>query len=259
MKDGLRRARLGLSGKGMAGFWNGLCPNRISLHRFRPCRVERSSQNNYFGSIYAVPVGPLPPGPVRRRCGDSARVHPCLPPQVLSDGNPNPECAVRTRGVRNWIQYRTPWSVGSCATGRRFLSRKGATAFAIRSYFNTDFCIMKNTKIPGWEDAVLGIGFQFFNLFNHPNFGTPDNYSSDQAFGEISYLEQPPTSILGNGFGGDVAPTDDSVEGAAQLLIGDSTRALERLRISLSSTCSRSASNRRSPNGGHRGRGRRNI
>jgi hypothetical protein len=65
---------------------------------------------------------------------------------------------------------------------------------------------MKNTKIPGWENAVLGVGFQFFNVFNHPNFGVPDNYSSDSGFGQISYLEQPPTSILGNDFGGDVAP-----------------------------------------------------
>ena len=50
---------------------------------------------------------------------------------------------------------------------------------------------MKNTKIPGRENATLGIGFQFFNLFNHPNFGFPDNFSSDPTFGEIFYLEQP--------------------------------------------------------------------
>ena len=27
---------------------------------------------------------------------------------------------------------------------------------------------MKSTKIPRWENATLGIGFQFFNFFNHP-------------------------------------------------------------------------------------------
>ena len=39
-----------------------------------------------------------------------------------------------------------------------------------------DFAIMKNTKIPRWENAKLGIGLQFFNFFNHANFGFPDNF-----------------------------------------------------------------------------------
>jgi hypothetical protein len=64
---------------------------------------------------------------------------------------------------------------------------------------------MKNTKIPGWENATLGIGFQFFNLFNHPNFGFPE-HSTDVFIGEIFYQAQPPTSILGSGLGGDVTP-----------------------------------------------------
>jgi hypothetical protein len=63
---------------------------------------------------------------------------------------------------------------------------------------------MKNTKISG-EKAVLGIGFQFFNFFNHPNFGFPDNYL-DQTLGQIFYQEQSPTGILGAGLGGNVSP-----------------------------------------------------
>ena len=51
------------------------------------------------------------------------------------------------------------------------------------SYVNTDFAVMKNTKIPYWETGVLTIGFQFFNLFNHANFGFPDNWSTDNTFG----------------------------------------------------------------------------
>ena len=50
------------------------------------------------------------------------------------------------------------------------------------------------------------IAFQFFNLFNHPNFSLPDNVLSDQLFGQILTLEQPPTGILGAGLGGDVSP-----------------------------------------------------
>jgi len=86
------------------------------------------------------------------------------------------------------------------------LHAQGRNRFRGPSYFNTDLAIMKNTKIPRWENAELGIGFQFFNLFNHPNFGLPDGGISDQTFGQISRLEQPPTGILGAGLGGDIAP-----------------------------------------------------
>jgi hypothetical protein len=65
---------------------------------------------------------------------------------------------------------------------------------------------MKNTKIPGWERGTLGLGFQFFNFFNHPNFGFPDNQIQDPSFGQISYLAASATSILGSLFGGDNAP-----------------------------------------------------
>ena len=83
---------------------------------------------------------------------------------------------------------------------------QGRNRFRGPGYFNTDFAITKTTKIPHWENGVLRIGFQFFNVFNHPNFGFPDNHSSDTTFGQIFYLEQPPTSIVGAGLGGDAAP-----------------------------------------------------
>ena len=61
---------------------------------------------------------------------------------------------------------------------------------------------MKKTQLPGWENATLGIGFQFFNLLNHPNFGLPNNDMSNSTFGQIFYLEAPPTSLLGLGANG---------------------------------------------------------
>jgi hypothetical protein len=76
---------------------------------------------------------------------------------------------------------------------------QGRNRFRGPNYFNTDFAIMKDTKIPRWREAVLGIGFQFFNVFNHPNFGNPNNSSSNAFFGQITYQEQVPTSILGSG------------------------------------------------------------
>ncbi len=61
---------------------------------------------------------------------------------------------------------------------------------------------MKNTKIPGWEAGTLALGFQFFNVLNHPNFGFPLNDISDPRLGLIFYGEQSPTGILGSGNSG---------------------------------------------------------
>jgi hypothetical protein len=85
---------------------------------------------------------------------------------------------------------------------------QGRNRFRGPHYFNTDFTIMKNTKISRWENATFGLGFQFFNFLNHPNFGFPSTWLSTGT-GLIWYLAQPPTSILGdvNGFSAaDVAP-----------------------------------------------------
>ena len=165
------------------------------------------AQNNYFGLLYSVPVGLLP---ANSACGEGAAIplapRPCLPPQVLENGNPNPAALFVQEGCQTGFNVGHLGPSGSCLNGPTVVFAQGRNRFRYPSYFDTDFSIMKNTKIPRWENAVLGIGFQFFNFFNHPNFGSPDNYSSDLGFGQISYLEQPPTSILGNGFGGDVAP-----------------------------------------------------
>ncbi len=44
-------------------------------------------------------------------------------------------------------------------------------------YWNTDFTVQKQTQIPHWEKGQFGLAFQFFNLFNHPNF-----QSTEQQF-----------------------------------------------------------------------------
>jgi hypothetical protein len=163
--------------------------------------------NNYFGAIYAVPVGPLRSA---NPCGEGAAItlptNPCQPPQVLADGNPNPNAHFLQAGCETGFNTGTlPGPSGRCG-GQVVSFAQGRNRFRGPSYFNTDLAIMKNTKIPRWENAELGIGFQFFNLFNHPNFSLPDAGISDQTFGQILGLEQPPTGILGAGLGGDVAP-----------------------------------------------------
>jgi hypothetical protein len=60
----------------------------------------------------------------------------------------------------------------------------------------------------------LRINAQFFNLFNHPNFGLPvlgyagipSKPSTQTGFGGLTYTTAPPTGLLGVGLGGDSSP-----------------------------------------------------
>ena len=82
----------------------------------------------------------------------------------------------------------------------------GRNAFIGPHFFDTDFSIMKMTKIPHWERGQLGIGAQFFNLFNHPNFDQPVGDVASGAFGQTILQVASPTSILGSFLGGDNSP-----------------------------------------------------
>lgn len=73
-------------------------------------------------------------------------------------------------------------------------------------FFDTDLRISKNTQIPGWESAQLGVGVQFFNLLNHPNFDQPIGNLASSQFGTVQNTVSVPTSILGSFLGGDASP-----------------------------------------------------
>ncbi len=73
-------------------------------------------------------------------------------------------------------------------------------------YFDTDMTIMKYTRIPRWESAKVGVGAQFFNLLNHPNFESPVNDINSGNFGHVLDTVNTPTSILGSGLGADASP-----------------------------------------------------
>jgi hypothetical protein len=173
-------------------------------------------QNNYFGLIYSVPARPLgPSGSCGRDAAVTSLTHSCQPAQffVQPDGSlvPNPAAPFVQSGCETGFNSGRlgapgrPGTPGEC-DGRVVSFAQRRNSFRGPGYFNTDFAIMKNTRIPRWENASLGIGFQFFNVLNHPNFGFPQNSSSDAFFGQIFYLQQPPTGILGSGLGGDAAP-----------------------------------------------------
>jgi hypothetical protein len=163
---------------------------------------------NYGGLIYAVPAGPLGPA---IPCGEGAALpaapKPCQTPQILPDGvTPNANARFIQAGCETGFNTgNLPGPTGPC-DGPSVTLAQGRNRFRGLSFFDTDFSITKNTKLPHWEGAMLGIGFQFFNFFNHPNFGLPDHSTSLGSFGMIGYTNQTSSSLLGNGVGGDNAP-----------------------------------------------------
>jgi len=161
---------------------------------------------NFGGVIYAVPAAPLgPTGPCGKGASYTLPVAPCLPPQMLGDGSPSPGALfVQTGCETGFNTGNLPGPTGPCS-GPSVTFAQGRNRYRSASYVDTDFALVKNTKIPRWENGVLTIGVQVFNLFNHANFGFPDPQITDASFGQIGYLEQPPTSILGSGLNANVS------------------------------------------------------
>jgi hypothetical protein len=52
-------------------------------------------------------------------------------------------------------------------------------------FVNTDFSVIKQFKLP-WENMGLNFRTEFFNLFNHPQFGLPNNDIGINGFGAAS-------------------------------------------------------------------------
>ena len=76
----------------------------------------------------------------------------------------------------------------------------------------SDFYLTKS--FPLTERLKLRFDTQFFNVFNHPNFGLPSMVlagipgkpSTQTGFGALTYSTSPPTGLLGVGLGGDSTP-----------------------------------------------------
>jgi hypothetical protein len=76
----------------------------------------------------------------------------------------------------------------------------------------SDFYVTKQFRVT--ERVKMRFDAQFFNLFNHPNFGLPSNVlagipgnpATQAGFGALTYTTSPPTGLLGVGLGGDSTP-----------------------------------------------------
>jgi len=73
-------------------------------------------------------------------------------------------------------------------------------------YFDTDFSIWKSMKvIPHHESAEFDLGFQFYNVFNHPNFDNPVYNKAAANFGTIQRTVSSATTVYGVGLGADAS------------------------------------------------------
>jgi hypothetical protein len=107
-------------------------------------------------------------------------------------------------------------STGACLGGDTpqacQFGTSGRNAFRGPQFFWSDFYLTK--WFPLSERVKLRFEAQFFNVFNHPNFGLPSlvfagipgKPSTQSGFGALTYTTSPPTGLLGVGLGGDSSP-----------------------------------------------------
>jgi Carboxypeptidase regulatory-like domain len=107
-------------------------------------------------------------------------------------------------------------STGACAGGDNpancQFGNLGRNALRGPDFVWSDLYLTKWFQLS--EHLKLRIDGQFFNVFNHPNFGLPNvvyagipgKPSTQTGFGALSYTTAPPTGLLGVGLGGDSSP-----------------------------------------------------
>jgi hypothetical protein len=166
---------------------------------FDPVEQGILNSQNFGGVFYAVPAAPLgPQGPCGRGASYTSPVAPCFPQQMMN-GSPSLGALFVQAGCETGINTGNLPGPGGPCSGPSVTFAQGRNRFRSDKYFDTDFALVKNTKIPRWENGTLTIGLQVFNLFNHTNFGFPDPNISSPTFGQTFYQEQPPTTVLGSG------------------------------------------------------------
>ncbi len=124
-------------------------------------------------------------------------------------------------GTRQWLNPDAFVSAVDPSTGECYggdspqtcqFGNLGRNALRGPDFVWNDFYLTK--WFPLSEHVKLRLESQFFNLFNHPNFGLPSMVlagipgepSTQTGFGALTYTTSPPTGLLGVGLGGDSSP-----------------------------------------------------
>jgi len=133
----------------------------------------------------------------------------------------NPILGVTQPGTLQWLNPNAfvsavDPSTGACAGGDSPASCQfgtlGRNALRGPDFAWSDFYLTKWFALS--ERVKLRFDMQFFNVFNHPNFGLPSmvlagipgKHTTQTGFGALTYTTSPPTGLLGVGLGGDSTP-----------------------------------------------------
>ncbi len=142
-----------------------------------------------------------------------------VPGAPLYEHNPIP--GVTQPGTVQWLNPDAFVSTVDPSTGACFggdsprscqFGSLGRNALRGPNFAWSDFYLTKS--FPLTERVRLRFDTQFFNVFNHPNFGLPSMVlagipgkpSTQTGFGALAYTTSPPTGLLGVGLGGDSTP-----------------------------------------------------
>ena len=142
-----------------------------------------------------------------------------VPGVPLYEHNPIP--GVTQPGTVQWLNPDAFVSTVDPSTGACFggdspkncqFGNLGRNALRGPNFAWSDFYLSK--WFPLTEQVKLRFDVQFFNVFNHPNFGLPSMVlagipgkpSTQTGFGALTYTTSPPTGLLGVGLGGDSTP-----------------------------------------------------
>src|SRR5713226_849628 len=151
--------------------------------------------------------------------GSGPRYASVIPGVALYEHNPIP--GVTQPGTIQWLNPDAFVSVvdpstGACTRGDSTkncqFGNLGRNALRGPDFTWSDFYLSK--LFPLTEQLKLRFDTQFFNVFNHPNFGLPSMVlagipgkpSTQTGFGALTYTTSPPTGLLGVGLGGDSTP-----------------------------------------------------
>jgi carboxypeptidase family protein len=167
-------------------------------------------------SVLSTPYSANGDGVVNGSGPQFASVVPGVP---LYDNNPIP--GVTQPGTVQWLNPDAFVSAVDPSTGACFggdnpkncqFGTLGRNALRGPDFAWSDFYLTK--WFPLTEHVKMRFDAQFFNVFNHPNFGLPSMVlagipgkpSTQTGFGALTYATSPPTGLLGVGLGGDSTP-----------------------------------------------------
>jgi Carboxypeptidase regulatory-like domain len=142
-----------------------------------------------------------------------------VPDVPLYDHHPIP--GVTQPGTLQWLNPDAFVSAVDPSTGQCYggdspqncqFGNLGRNSLRGPDFLWSDFYVTK--WFPLVEHVRLRFEGQFFNVFNHPNFGLPSvvqagipgQPSTQTGFGALTYTTSPPTGLLGVGLGGDSTP-----------------------------------------------------